>query len=571
MAISGRTFGPADEYDRGLDPVTRQFAPKVRRDRPLGRAGAAVGRDRFDGRRGVPTQITIALPVGLGEWTPYRPDIDVLDGRVGHREIRAGGRFRAFGDRTRQVALVPRELTDRHGVRDFLVADPFGLDRVGEHCYLHTVVARGGHAHAGLPVDDVSSAGEPGEVVRPGEPDRFEVPVVEQSIEPVEVGVLDHGGRWRPSGFNVPVVIEVLIEDPTVDRSMSSDDPRAALARVGERFDLNEYEINAYLAVLEHGQLSASEIADRTDIPQPRVYDTVRSLAERGLVELQESRPIQALAIDPEEAFADAHDSLDTLIADLEARYTQPARTTGAVSLIKSRSSILRYLEATIEAAEYELVCSLTPDLLERFSDQLVAAREADVTVDLLVTPAAEAPDPETFEYEALAARTRARRGITTPVLAVADGSYSTYATQDAVSWDGDRYGVVFNRSALGFLVSGFFHTVLWTTASPLAASGFEGSFPRRYASVRRCIKDLSSLDGLDGLRATVEGRAIESGERLTVEGPIESVSLAADEQSASLSLATDSGTVSVGGRVAAIEDIEAHEIYIQNRPSNGE
>ena len=346
--------------------------------------------------------------------------------------------------------------------------------------------------------------------------------------------------------------------------SSGDDDPRAALARVGERFDLNEYEIDAYLAVLGHGQLSASEIADRTDIPQPRVYDTVRSLAERGLVELQESRPIQALAIDPEEAFDDAYDSLEALVSGLEARYTEPARETGAVSLVKSRSSILRYIEDVIEAAEYELVCSLTPGLLDRFKSKLAAQREAGVTVELLVTPAAEAPDPDVFDYLSVATRARARRGITTPVLAVADGNYSTYATQDAIAWDGDRYGVVFNRSALGFLVSGFFNTVLWTTARTLARNGFEGAFPRRYASIRRCVKNLAEREeGQGDLYATIEGRDILSGERLTVSGEIVGVSLASDEQSAALDVETDEGTVSIGGRVAALEDVEAYEIYV--------
>ena len=63
-----------------------------------------------------------------------------------------------------------------------------------------------------------------------------------------------------------------------------ADDLRQTLDAVGDRFNLGDYEIDAYLAVLEHGQLTASEIADRTDIPQPRVYDTVRSLSDRQLV-----------------------------------------------------------------------------------------------------------------------------------------------------------------------------------------------------------------------------------------------------------------------------------------------
>ena len=81
-----------------------------------------------------------------------------------------------------------------------------------------------------------------------------------------------------------------------------TDDLRGTLDHVGDRFNLGEYEIDAYLAVLEHGELTASDIADRTDIPQPRVYDTVRSLSDRGLVELRESRPMKIVAVDPEDA-----------------------------------------------------------------------------------------------------------------------------------------------------------------------------------------------------------------------------------------------------------------------------
>ena len=152
---------------------------------------------------------------------------------------------------------------------------------------------------------------------------------------------------------------------------MPSDDLRGTMERVGERFNLGEYEIDAYLTVLEHGQLTASEIADRTEIPQPRVYDTVRSLSDRGLVELRESRPMKIIAVDPDDAFTDLESSLSELVDELNARYTAPARDTEAVSLVKSRSTILRYLEEVIDAAEYELALSLTPDLLERFEDLL--------------------------------------------------------------------------------------------------------------------------------------------------------------------------------------------------------
>ena len=342
---------------------------------------------------------------------------------------------------------------------------------------------------------------------------------------------------------------------------MTSDDLQDGLEEVGSRFDFGEYEIEAYLVVLEHGRLTASEIAEKTDIPQPRVYDTVRSLSENGLVELRESRPMQVLAVDPEEAFSGVQSTLSTLVGNLAERYSRPAREAEAVSLIKSRQTILRYIEDVITTAQYELVLSLTPALLARYEDQLVERREAGVTIELLLAPAVDVPGPEEYDYTRVATEVRARRGVTTPVVAVADGTYSVYTTHEGLQADDDRYGVIFNRSELGFLVSGFLNTVVWTSATTLAETRGDRPFPRHYATVRRCVDD---LDGADGeFYAAVRGRDIETGDRRTVRGAVVDVSVGTNRETAAITLRTDDGEVDVGGQVAALEDIEAYEIAV--------
>lgn len=343
---------------------------------------------------------------------------------------------------------------------------------------------------------------------------------------------------------------------------MQEDDLRAGLEQVGETFDFGEYEVEAYLAVLEHGRLSATEIADRTSIPQPRVYDTVRSLAEHGFVELQESRPMKVLAVEPEEAFGEVRSSLDKLVDGLENRYTVPARDVEAVTLIKSRATILRYLREVIESAEYELLLSVTPELLSEFETTLREKRKADVTIQLIVSPAADVPSPDKYDYTEVATTARSRRGVTTPVVAVADGSFSLYATRGAMKGAEQRYGAVFNRSELGFLVSGFVSTVVWASSETLATAT-NRTLPRRYASLRRCVEELRTLDG--DLYAVVRGRDVLTGDPRSVEGPV--VDTALDEQGsvAALSVETDEGVVDVGGRVASLEDVEAHEIRIES------
>jgi sugar-specific transcriptional regulator TrmB len=348
---------------------------------------------------------------------------------------------------------------------------------------------------------------------------------------------------------------------------MPSDALRSSLSRLDDRFDFGEYEIEVYLAVLEHGQLSPSEIADRTDVPQPRVYDTVRGLADEGLVELHETRPMQVVAVDPAESFSSLQSSLEELVTNLHRQYTAPVRDAEAVTLVKSRSTILRYLSEVIESAEYELVVSLSPDLVGRFESALRERRAAGVDTDLLVSPAADAPDPGAYDYTEVAATTRARRGVTTPIVAVADGSRSVYATRDALGADADRYGIVFNRSELGFLVSAFLDAVVWTSGRTLATAATDLDFPRQYGTIRRCAEDLLTVPSDATLYAAVRGRDVLTGDARAVTGRVADVTLEAGYERAALSLATDEGQIDVGGRAAALEDVEAHEVRIARAP----
>lgn len=342
---------------------------------------------------------------------------------------------------------------------------------------------------------------------------------------------------------------------------MANDELSGHLEHLGERFDFGEYEIEAYLAVLRHGKLTASEIAERTDIPQPRVYDTVRGLADNGFVELRDSRPMEVLAVDPEEAFDTVRSTLEEVVEDLEHQYVAPSRDAEAVSLVTSRRTILRNLADVIARAEYELVLSLTPDLLARFEEDLAAKRAEGVTIELLLSPSLDVPDPADFDYTRVSSVALARKGVTTPVVAVADGDYSVYTTRTALGDDGDEYGVIFNRSELGFLLLGFLNAVVWPSATTLAEDQTERPFPRRYATIRRCVRDIRASDGT--FYASVRGRDVESGEYRTVRGEVIDILVSTNRDIAAITLDIGGETVEIGGQAAALEDIEAYELAI--------
>ncbi|KPN30700.1 archaeal transcriptional regulator TrmB [Halolamina pelagica] len=102
---------------------------------------------------------------------------------------------------------------------------------------------------------------------------------------------------------------------------------------------------------------------------------------------------------------------------------------------------------------------------------------------------------------------------------------------------------------------------MLWASGETLAMTP-ERELPRHYASLRRCVEELKALSG--PLRASVEGRDVLTGEPRAVAGTVVETTLNDEESIASFTVETDDGRVRVGGRVAALEDVEAHEITIE-------
>jgi len=180
-----------------------------------------------------------------------------------------------------------------------------------------------------------------------------------------------------------------------------------------------------------------------------------------------------------------------------------------------------------------------------------------------VLSPATETPTAEEFDYDRVASAVRGRRGRTTPLMAVADGEYAVYATREAVQDGSEQYAVIFNQSNLGFLLLGFFGTVLWTTADLQLTEGYDDArtYPRDYASVRRCIKGIRATEG--ALYVTIEGRDVLTGNSRTVRGEVVDTRFSPEEELATLIVDDGEDRVAVGGRMAAYEDVEAHRIEV--------
>ncbi|MEM4255611.1 MAG: helix-turn-helix domain-containing protein [Candidatus Norongarragalinales archaeon] len=60
---------------------------------------------------------------------------------------------------------------------------------------------------------------------------------------------------------------------------------------------LNQYEAKAYYALANFGVHTAGELAERAELPRPRIYDVLTELQNKGFVLIQQGRPVKYAAL----------------------------------------------------------------------------------------------------------------------------------------------------------------------------------------------------------------------------------------------------------------------------------
>lgn len=81
-----------------------------------------------------------------------------------------------------------------------------------------------------------------------------------------------------------------------------SSNPQTESVELLQQLGLKEYEAKCYVALTRLPKGTAKEISEVTDVPRTRVYDAIRVLEAKGLVDVQHSSPRQYRAATVEEA-----------------------------------------------------------------------------------------------------------------------------------------------------------------------------------------------------------------------------------------------------------------------------
>jgi sugar-specific transcriptional regulator TrmB len=151
----------------------------------------------------------------------------------------------------------------------------------------------------------------------------------------------------------------------------------------------SQYEARAYTGLLGHEPLTGYALANHTQIPQPKVYETLRRLAEKRAVVQIGKDPATFVAVPAEHLLAQLDAEFRRRLAEAKVGLAKIGQQSDDEELRVMRSprgwpAIARNLADLIDSAERHLYVSTHADQLTAIADHLKQADERGVRVDLL-------------------------------------------------------------------------------------------------------------------------------------------------------------------------------------------
>ncbi|MEM5836225.1 MAG: helix-turn-helix domain-containing protein [Candidatus Aenigmatarchaeota archaeon] len=174
---------------------------------------------------------------------------------------------------------------------------------------------------------------------------------------------------------------------------LASNKTMEALRGIG----LNLYERKLWVALLSRGISTAGELSTIANVPRSRTYDVLQSLADKGFVVIQSSKPLKYVAIPPEEALERAKAKIEEELKEKMERIEElksspvmkelneifshglkiisPEEITGS---LKGKYSLQQQLATMFRDASKQIAIVTTPEgLIELTTNHLEALKKA--------------------------------------------------------------------------------------------------------------------------------------------------------------------------------------------------
>jgi len=151
-----------------------------------------------------------------------------------------------------------------------------------------------------------------------------------------------------------------------------SEEAKKVLRELG----LTEYETRAYLALLERGVLTASQVSEYSNVPYSKIYETLGSLEKKGWIKTEQGRPGRHYPRAPSEALATMKLQIEDkvkswgkmVLGELQPFYEKrEIREKPDIWILRGEFNILAKLEEMLDKAKTELMVA-APTFTETIS-----------------------------------------------------------------------------------------------------------------------------------------------------------------------------------------------------------
>ncbi|WP_458210580.1 TrmB family transcriptional regulator sugar-binding domain-containing protein [Haladaptatus sp. NG-SE-30] len=345
---------------------------------------------------------------------------------------------------------------------------------------------------------------------------------------------------------------------------------KSPLVEVLHQFGLSDKEVDTYLTILEHGEAKASQIANDAGVSKRYVYSASEELERRGFVSVNDHTvPTTIRANPPEKVLGALSQDLETMRPELESRYSRTAPQTEGFETIKSRVTVLKRIRKLVSDADEEVILSVPHAILSEVSEELRTVVDRDILVLLVVTGMESDAD---VALDGLASVARAWREPM-PTMVVADQVSSLLAPSKMSSRsNSDERAITFTQEYLAPVMAGSFFGNYWPSAEEVYVTDPDDELGT-YTDFRHAVLQATlQLRAGTEFDARVRGRATRSdGELDEIDGRVVGVRQGMVKPvnnsfpvENSLIIESRSGTFTVGGRGAFVEDFEAKEVVLE-------
>ncbi len=250
----------------------------------------------------------------------------------------------------------------------------------------------------------------------------------------------------------------------------------------------SQYEARAYIGLLGQEPMTGYALANVTQIPQPKVYETLRRLVEKRAVVKIGSDPARFVTVPAEHLLSQLDDDFRRRLAEAKMGLAELGRGPGADELRVLRSprswqAISRHAIALLEGAERHVYLSTHADQLGELADAVRRADERGVRLDVLCFGHTDLkPVHGRILHHASTEGMVYRHHQARQVAMVADGQHTLWAlAADGEQWD----ALVAVDPLLAAVVKGYIRHDMYVQE---IFSGFREELEQRYGP------------GLDGL-----------------------------------------------------------------------